>query len=541
MSPDSGFEYIRAYLRGPPDAEEYEALRAIDASERTPLEHVRLAEAAWWRSELAESVAERHLAYQGYDASGDERTAGVLAARLAIDHAMRGDTAVSSGFLARSKRHLKNIPDCPEAGFSLMAEASLALFAGRFDESLALIRKAVACAERFDDRDLLAMSLHVEGLSQIAAGGIAAGLALMDEAMALVLSGDIAPFFTGVVYCSLIHACLELGDVRRAGEWSDAAMAWAETLPAEAPFHGECRVNRAEVARIRGAWPEAEAAASRVASELATINPGVAGVACYQVGDIHRRTGDVVVAEQSFARAHELGTDPQPGLALLRLAQGRVEVAEASLRTALAAAADRPHRARLLGAQVEVSLASGDLEAARAAGKELDAIATGIASSAMLADAAAAEGAIHLAAGEASEAADVLRRAADLFREVDAPYETARARARYGQALAELGDEEGSRLELLAALTIFDDLGAAPDAAAVRGRLGEADALPRGLTAREAEVLRLVCAGKTNRDIAVELVISEHTVSRHLQNMYAKLEVSSRAAATAFAFEHGLA
>jgi DNA-binding NarL/FixJ family response regulator len=539
--PDSGIEHMRALLRQPPGADEYEAIHALDPNARTPMDHARLSEAAWWLSRYEEAVAERQLAYAGFTAASDDSAAGLLAARLAIEYHLQGDPSIAAGFLARAQRHLRSAPDSREVGFLRMIEASLAQMSGRSDDGLEAARDALVIAERFGDRDLLAMALHIEGLLLLDNGHVEQGLTRMDESMVLVLAGELAPFFTGIIYCDLIQACLELSDLGRAGEWCDAAREWSEALPPAAPFLGMCRVNRAEVARIRGSWPEAEAEATLAADELAGIDPGAAGSACYQIGEIHRRTGDLVGAERAYARAHELGADPQPGLALLRLAQRKPDVAAASLRTALASIEHAPHRARLLAAQVEVALARDDVAAARDAEGELAGIAQHVGAAALHAAAPLARGEILLVEGDASAAAEALRAAIAAGRDVRTPFETAQARAAYGRALAATGDDEGAGLEWLAALAAFDDLGAMPDAAAVRVLLGEPDALPRGLTPREAEVLRLLSAGKTNRDIAVELVISEHTVGRHLQNMYAKLGVSSRSAATAFAFEHGLA
>ena len=523
------------------DAKEYEALRAIDPLERTPFDHARLAEAAWWHRAFEESMSERQQAYAGFVAAGDDRLAGLLAARLSIEFAMHGEPAVGAGFLERAKRHLREQPDCVERGFVTMVETSMLRTAGRSEDALAQVGEAVACAERFANDDLLAMSLHVEGLLLLDVGRVADGLARMDEAMALILAGTISPYFTGIVYCALIQACLELSDIRRAGDWSDAAGVWCEALPPEAPIIGFCRVNRAEVARIRGAWPEAEAAAALAAEELAAIDPASAGLAQYQIGEIRRRRGDLAGAAVAYGRAYELGADPQPGLALLRLAQGDAGVAAAALRTALASVPTGPRRARVLAASVEVALATSDVEGARASSDELAAIAAAVGTPAMEATAAAAEGAVLLAEGDAEKAADRLRAAVSLGQDVRTPDETARARARYGEALRALGDDEGAQLALVGALAVFEQLGAGPDAEATRRLLGAPEAIPGGLSAREVEVLRLLAAGKTNRDIGVELVISEHTVARHIQNIYAKVGVSSRAAATAFAFAHDLA
>jgi ATP/maltotriose-dependent transcriptional regulator MalT len=302
-----------------------------------------------------------------------------------------------------------------------------------------------------------------------------------------------------------------------------------------------CRINQAEVSRLRGSWSDAEAEARRAADELIGFDPGSAAAAFSQLGEVLRRVGDLAGAEAAFERAQELGDDPQPGFALLRLAQGKTDAARSALRLALSGAQGAPRRARLLSAQVEVGLAAGGLEEARTAATDLGAMASAMDVPAFAAAAATAFGSIALADGDADVACEALRRATLAWRDLRLPYEMATARMLLGRALSAGGDEDGARLELGAALAEFERLGAAPDAAATRSLLEGPTDLPAGLTPREAEVLRLVASGKTNRDIAVELVISEHTVARHLQNMFTKLGVSSRAAATAFAFEHGLA
>jgi ATP/maltotriose-dependent transcriptional regulator MalT len=403
-----------------------------------------------------------------------------------------------------------------------------------------LSERAIEIGRRHGVSDLVAMAVHNEGLALVAAGRVPEGVALLDEAMAAVVTGELSPYFTGVIYCAVISACLELGDVRRAGEWSEAAVVWCDALTPGAPFPAWCRVNRAELARMRGAWGEAEAEALRAADELAGQRPSIAASAYVQLGEVLRRLGDLTGAEAAFERAQELGDDPQPGLAYVRLAQGNAEAARSALRLALDGAFHPPARVRLLAALVEAALTAGDIDEARAAAEELRTTAGAVELPAFAAAAATAAGSVALAEGEAPAAINHFRRATATWQDLRLPYETARARALLGWALLARGDEEGGRRELRASLAAFEKLGATRDAAEVRATLEGPEALPAGLTAREAQVLRLVAAGKTNRDIAVELVISEHTVARHLQNMFAKLGVSSRAAATAFAFEHGL-
>jgi DNA-binding CsgD family transcriptional regulator len=523
--------------------EAYEEFERLDPSSLRPEDLDGFADAAWWLSEVDESIALRQQAYTRYAEEGRELRAGWCAGRLCIEHFLRGEPSVGSGWLMRARRHLADRPEGVEHGYLAMLESTIARFGGgELDAALAQARQAVRIGRRFRDPDLIATSIHSEGLIHVAAGRIAEGMALLDEAMASVLGGGVSAFFTGAIYCDVIDACLQATDLGRATEWSRAAMAWAATVPPRSPFPGVCRVNRAHLARLSGAWPEALRDAEWAAAELVDVDPETAGAAYYEAGEIRRRTGDLAGAESDFARARELGFDPQPGLALLRLAQGRADAARTSLQVALSKAPSSGLRdVPLFAAQVEVALAVIEPDEARASAERLRELATTFATPAVHAASDMAVGAVELAAGDVPAALESLRRACATWRDLKLPYETARARTLYGLALREAGDHDDADLELRASHQAFERLGAVPEAADVAELLGRGPGLPRGLTAREAEVLRLVATGKSNRDIAVELVISEHTVARHLQNIYAKLDVPSRAAATAFAFEHGLA
>ena len=519
----------------------YEALHDVDPADLTGRDLEGLADAAWWTSRFPESLDARHRAYEAFAARGDERAAAAAAARLAIEHFVREEPAVGGGYLARAQRHAKEVPEGPEHGFLAMVEANVARFSGDTEGALVLARQAAVIGQRDGVPDLVAMALHTEGLTLLDAGDVSHGLARMDEAMIDVLSGRLDPYFTGIIFCSLIAACLELNDVRRAGEWSDAAQTWCDTLQPGSPFPGMCRVNRAEVARLRGSWAEAEAEARLASTELEAIEPGLAGLALVQIGEIARRRGDTASAEVAFRRAQELGASPEPGLALLCLTQGKRDAAMAGLEAALRSERQPARRARLLSAQVEISLAARATDQANAAREELEAIATAGGTPAFEALARTADGACRLADGDPAGALEQLRVATASWQTLKLPWETAHTRVLVGRALMAAGDDAGAHAEYRSALTAFEQLGAGSDADAVRTLMGAPQPLPRGLTPREAEVLRLVAAGKTNRDIAVELVISEHTVGRHLQNLFAKIDVSSRAAATAFAYEHDLA
>ena len=522
-------------------AEAYEELRALDPAGMQPRDLEALADAAWWLSRSDASIAARQRAYAGYVAAGEDLRAAWCAGRLCMEHFFRAEAALAAGWLMRAQRLLRDQPERVQHGYLAAVESTLAQARGETGEAVACAERATGIGLRFGDPDLVAMGIHLHGLGLIDDGRVAEGMALLDEAMTSAVAGELGTFVTGVVYCDVIAACLEVSDVGRLGEWTEAARQWCDSLPADAPFPAICRVNRAEAASLRGAWPEAEAEATRVTREV-RFNPRVAARAFYETGEIRRRVGNLAGAEEAFARAHELGLQPQPGLALLRLAQGKPDAALQALGVALAD--ERParpsHRARLLAAFVEVALAAGDQDAAGQASRELDEIAGRLATPALAAAAATAGGALRLAEGDLPGALERLRAACATWQELRLPYETAQARVRYGTALRRAGVEEDALLELRAALAAFERLGAGGDAGRTAALLG-GEALPRGLTAREAEVLRLVAAGKTNREVAAALVISEHTVARHVQNIFAKLDVSSRSAATAFAFEHGLA
>lgn len=359
--------------------------------------------------------------------------------------------------------------------------------------------------------------------------------------MCSVLGEELHPLMVGWVFCSVLVICFEMADLRRAAEWTDAAMAWCESLPGTTPYHGLCRVHRAEVATLRGAWEEAEAEAGRAGEELLALEPFVAGEAFYAMGEVRRRRGRLAEAEEAFVQAHELGRVPQPGLALVRLAQGRAAEAEAALRLSLATVtAPVLTRSRLLAAAVEIALARDHPDAAGLAAAELEELAAGADASVVEATAIIARAAVQLAAGHTDEAVRSAARAWTLWQQLRMPYEAAQARVVLGKACRAAGDEARARMELEAAEAGFHRLGAEGDAGDVARLLARGPVHPRGLTAREVEVLRLVAAGMTNREIAAEVVLSEHTVGRHLQNIFTKLQVSSRAAAAAFAVEHHL-
>jgi DNA-binding CsgD family transcriptional regulator len=339
----------------------------------------------------------------------------------------------------------------------------------------------------------------------------------------------------------VILACQDAYEVRRAQEWTAALSDWCERQPELVAFTGRCLTHRAELMQLHGAWHEALEEARRAEQRCTrAANPAAAGEACYRRGEIHRVLGELVEAEEAYREAGRRGCEPQPGLALLRLAQGKLDAAEAAIRRALAESGEPGRRAKLLPAYVEIMLTAGDLAAALDAGSELTSLAAGHEQGALGALAAQARGAVELAEGDPGAALVSLRHAGEVWLLLEAPYEAARTRELVGLACRAMGDEDTAALELDAARVTYAALGARPDITRI-GPLGRAAPLEaHGLTERELEVLRLVAAGKTNKAIAAALVLSERTVDRHVSNIFAKLRVSSRAAATAYAYEHGL-
>jgi ATP/maltotriose-dependent transcriptional regulator MalT len=360
--------------------------------------------------------------------------------------------------------------------------------------------------------------------------------------MVAITAGECSPILTGLVYCSVIDGCQQVYALRNAQEWTAALTRWCDRQPGIVAFTGRCLAHRAEIMQLQGAWADALAEAQQAERRFAEgMNQAAAAQAIYRQGELHRLRGQFGEAEEAYRDASRLGGEPQPGLALLRLAQGNDEAAAAAIRRVAGETTDRFKRAGLLPAYVEIMLAIGDAEEASRACRELEEIAQGSDSGMLGAMAAHARGAVDLAQGDARTALVALRRARQMWHELEVPYEAARARALLGLTCRALGDDDGAGLELEAAREVFAQLGAAPELARLDLLTGPPVAAhSHGLTARELQVLRLVAAGKSNREIASTLVISEHTVARHLQNIFAKLGVSSRTAASAFAFTHGL-
>ncbi len=496
-----------------------------------------VADAAWWLGHLDECIAARELAYRTFDELGDQRRAGESAVWLSEHHAFRVHQAMASGWLRRARRALDGDTDCAEYGNLLLREAEVAHGAADLDQALDLTAQALQLGRAIRSADLEAEALQARGRTLIDAGELDDGMGHLDEAMLFAVEGRLRPYSTGKVYCSMIAACEEVGDFDRAAEWTEATMRWAEDNHPFAIFPGICRVHRAVVLKRRGSLAEAEAEAARACEELGQSHVANSAAAYAEVGDIRRRLGDLDESEQAFARSEEIRGGPCGGLALLRLAQGRVDAAMTIITSCVAGASNRLARAGLLPMLVHVATVADQLEVADQALVELEAIVTAFDTATLRATAVSTRGRLQLARHQ-PEAAETLRSAAEVWRSLDVPYEEATARTLLGQALRDGGDEVGATESFAAAAGLFDQIGARLDAELVYG--DGKPTLPAGLTEREVEVLRLITAGLTNNEIASELYLSTKTVSRHLSNIFTKIGVSSRAGATAFAFEHHL-
>jgi DNA-binding CsgD family transcriptional regulator len=521
----------------------FESLSAADRSDPLGAQDLELlATSAYMLGRESEYLGLLERAYRAYLDCGRSLAALRCAFWIGISFASRGEIGRASGWLGRAQRVLDECGgDRVERGYLLLPVVFEHESGGDLEAAAATAREAAVIGERFGDSDLFALAAHEHGHILIRLGRIKEGLRLLDETMVAVTAGELSPIVSGIVYCGVILACQDAHEVRRAQEWTAALSGWCERQPDLVAFTGRCLTHRAELMQLHGAWLEALEEARRAEERCARAeNPAAAGEACYRRGEIHRMRGELGVAEDAYREASRQGREPQPGLALLRLAQGKIDAAGAAIRRALAETAEAGRRTRLLPAYVEIMLAAGDLAAARDASSELGSLAEGHEHGALGAMAAQARGAVELAKGDARAGLRSLRQAGELWHQFEAPYEAARVRELVGLACRDLGDEDTAALELEAARAAYAELGARPDLSRIRSLASVALREAHGLTERELEVLRLVAAGKTNKAIAAALVLSERTVDRHVSNILAKLRVSSRAAATASAYEHGL-
>jgi DNA-binding CsgD family transcriptional regulator len=518
----------------------YDGLSDLAPDELTPDDCVQLATAAYLLGRRNNCVQALQRAYQLNLDAGDVLAAVRSAFWLALVLLTSGETAIGGGWVARSQRLLAEIDgDVVERGYVLIHLMYRHIYAGEFDVAHELAAQITDYGYRYRDPDLIAMGLSCQGRLLLYGGRVPDGLALLDEAMVGVVAGEVSTIFAGNIYCSMIEGCQEIADFDRAARWTAALTTWCAEQPGLMPFTGQCAVHRGQIMRAQGAFAEALTEFDlSVQRYIAGQTPGPAGVALAERGDVLRIRGDLAVAQEAYDRAATFGHDPQPGLTLLWLAQGRVEAAAAAIRRQLSEAHDPVHRSQLLPAAVDVLLAADQRDEAAALAAEMQTIAGSFGCPSVQARADHAAALVALESGDPAAALPLLRRARAVWDRLGARYESARSGVLLGRALRALGDEESAVTELTTARRILADVGAAP--AEREAAMLIAPTYPSGLTEREVEVLRLVASGRTNPEIAKMLFISEKTVSRHLSNIFTKLDVSSRTAATAFAFEHRL-
>jgi class 3 adenylate cyclase len=457
--------------------EAFEAYEQLDQASLSAGDLERFGEAAWWRGKLGEAIRLRERAYVAYSGEGKDLDAARVALTLCWDESNRGAFSVAHGWFATAERLLANEEESTEHGRIALTRASQAMFAeGNYAKALEHFDRAYELARRFGDRDTQMLALAGKGRALMKSGKIDEGLQLLDEGSAAAVSGELRAYSTTLVYCMTISSCQDVGDFRRAAEWTEAANRWCDRLDVTG-FPGACRIHRAELMRLRGDLEAAEKVALAACDELHDFERYITAMGHYEIGEIRRRLGDFAAADEAYARANELGHDPQPGLSLLRLAEGKLDAAVAGITRTLAEAEEPPSRLRRLPAQVEIAVAARDLKTARSAAGELEQLVDsykigGHRAPAFDAAVHIAAGRIALAEGDTDEAVLRLRQARDQWREVGAPFETAQARMLLGVAFRRHGDEHAAIAELDAAHASFERIGAKADAGRVAELLG---------------------------------------------------------------------
>jgi DNA-binding NarL/FixJ family response regulator len=520
----------------------YRDLRsAADVHSLTAEQYEALADAAFGTGRIEESFEVRAQAYAGFDEAGDVLGAGRNATWLAFAYFATGRPAIGGGWMRRAESALAGRENDREYGELLLLQAHGAQAMGELNASDGAATAALDLGKRLRDADLQALALQLLGSNLLLRGDATAGMANYDDSMMFAVEGRLSPMALGQAYCSMIATCEEIGDVRRVAEWTTALRQWTERHPF-AMFPGICRVHRATVLRRHGSWADAEAEARQACDELESMRMlDIAAAAYVEIGEVRRRIGDLDGAEAAFRRSEEITGQTSVGFALVRLAQGKIDVASGISERAVAATPPGSlARAAVLPVEVHVAIAADDLARARSAVAELEDIASTYRGPALIAAAATARGRLQLAEGDCGTACATLHSALRAWLDLDVPHEAATVRLLIGEGCRESGDQEGATSAFAAAAREFERLGATLDVRRARDSL-DRPSQPGGLTEREAEVLSLVATGLTNKEIAARLFVSDKTVARHLSNIFVKLGVSSRAAATAFAFEHGVA
>jgi ATP/maltotriose-dependent transcriptional regulator MalT len=525
-------------------AEAHRCLSAADAESVLGADDLeRLAVAAYLIGRDSDAVGAFKRAHRQLADLGQRERAARCTFWVCIALMLGGEGAQARGWLSRTQRMLKDHPGCAEHGLMCIVAGLFPMFEGKPAEAIEYFEQASECAERFPDDDLLAFSLLARGQALIRGAQPTDGASYLDEAMVTVTTGQVSPMTAGIVYCAVILETQRIFDLARAKEWTSALAEWCATQPEMMQFQGACLIHRSEILQLQGEWPAAIEAAQRSCSWYSGRSESVGGRAFYQLAELHRLKGEFELAEHAYRDAGRSGKEPQPGMSLLRLMRGDLDAAVASIQRVVGeVGGQKPgaEHAAVLAAYVEIMLAGRQLQAARAGAKALEDLAVAVDAPPLRALAAHALGAVALADGDATDALTSLRKAWAIWQQLDAPYEAARVRALIADACAMLGDSDTAVIHRDAARSVFERLGAQPALCRLDQGSARGSAPAAQLTARELEVLALLAAGKTNRQIGAELFISEHTVARHLSNVFNKIDVTTRTAAVAFALENRL-
>ena len=504
-----------------------------------PIDLEGVAKAAYLLGNESDGSEFYRRAHEEFLNLGQEKDAARCAFWVGFMLLINGELAVGTGWLSRADRLLASQPDCCEKGYLLLPVGYREAHGGDPAVAHSAFVSAGEIGNRFGDKDLVTMALQGQGRSLIRQGEIARGVTLLDEAMVGVTAGEVSPIVAGAVYCSVIEGCSEIFDLRRAREWTTALEKWCLSQPDIVPYRGHCRVRRAEILQLEGAWPDAMDEAVQASEWLSKPRPRPeVGAALYCKAQLHRFRGEFAEAEEAYSQAAQWDRT-QPGFAQLRLAQGQLDAANAAIRRIAEEVQGSMNRARMLDAYVEIVLAVNDVAAARGAADELSEIAGQYQAPLLLALSSRAVGVVLLAEQDARRALSFLRQSWTTWCDLDAPFEASRTAVLTALACRALGDEDAAKTELTAARKVFEKLGAVPDLIRTEALLNTKSAAG-GLTSREVEVLRLIASGLTNRAIAEKLHISEKTVARHVSNIFVKLDLPSRSAATAYAYQHDL-
>ncbi len=519
----------------------FESFSALDATgDLEPRDMELLAMTAFMLGRVRDMLDIQERAHHAYIEHGDPLRAARAGLWLAMNLASRGKFPQASGWLEVCDRLLESAPeDCVERGYALMPVMLRNVAAGDFEAVADIGRRAADIGRRFNDPDLTALAAQTRARALLKLSRTDEGLRLLDEIMISVTGSQLSPMATGLVYCAILEGCYETHAFTRAAEWTNSLTEWCGEQPDLVAFNDQCLAHRSEILRLQGAWPEAASEAVRAREAGARFR--IAAQAHYQLGEIQRMRGDYVAAEATYRQVGLDGGDPMPGLALLKLARGHADAASVALEESLAETDGMFDRVRLLPAYVKATLAVGDVARATLATHELTEFAESTGTDAHVAWAAQAEGGVAMAENRVTQAVVQLKKAKAVWQSLSFPYELAVCRVDLARALAARGDTEGADLECRAARAALAELGAEPDVRAIDDMGTPKTEWPSGLTDREVEVLRMVASGATNRAIASDLVVSERTIDRHVSNIFTKIDVPTRAAATAWAIRNGLA